>query len=80
MHFTLNTTRAAALVVWWVFKWRFTFVCEDLYTSAFKYLHRRDLYLMVKVLHANAVMLEPWDAKDSLTSLQLKGPKITGNA
>lgn len=38
---------------------------KDVYTSAFKYLHRRDLYLMVKVLHANAVMLEPWDAKEN---------------
>jgi len=59
---------------------------EDLYTSAFKYLHRRDLYLMVKVLHANAVMLEPWDAKDSfgmqkslLQSKDLKGAKMIQN-
>jgi len=37
---------------------------KDLYGSSFQYLHRRDLYLMVKVLRANAVMLEPWNAKE----------------
>ena len=37
---------------------------QDLYGSNFQYLHRRDLYLMVKVLRANAVMLEPWNAKE----------------
>lgn len=41
---------------------------------------------MVKVLHANAVMLEPWDAKDSfgmqkslLQSKDLKGAKMIQN-
>ena len=34
---------------------------KDLYSSTFRHLHQRDLYLMSKVLKANAVLIEPWD-------------------
>jgi len=34
---------------------------KDVYTSALRHIHQRDLYLIAKVLKANAVKLEPWD-------------------
>ncbi|CAE7226863.1 CALS12 [Symbiodinium pilosum] len=34
---------------------------NDLYTEAFNNMHARDLYIMRKILHANAVRLAPWD-------------------
>ncbi|CAE7192578.1 unnamed protein product [Symbiodinium natans] len=37
---------------------------KDVYTAAFKRIHQRDLYLIAKVLKANAVKLEPWDSKE----------------
>eukprot|EP00439_Symbiodinium_sp_Y106_P044447 s5186_g5.t1 len=36
-------------------------VSYDVYTSALRHIHQRDLYLIAKVLKANAVKLEPWD-------------------
>lgn len=34
---------------------------KDVYTSALRHIHQRDLYLIAKVLKANTVKLEPWD-------------------
>ncbi|CAK9081564.1 Serine/threonine-protein kinase DCLK1 (Doublecortin domain-containing protein 3A) (Doublecortin-like and CAM kinase-like 1) (Doublecortin-like kinase 1) [Durusdinium trenchii] len=45
---------------------------NDLYTSAFRNMHERDLYIMRRILKANAVRLAPWDpAQDHSGFLKL---------
>lgn len=45
---------------------------NDLYTSSFYHIHKRDLYIMRNILKANAVRLAPWDrTQDHSRFLQL---------